>query len=190
MNMKNLKSFFFVMLVISTGSSFAQSEAEMKAWQAYMTPSENHKILAKDVGTWKTEMSSYMDPKAAPIKSVGTAETSMILGGRYQQTNFKGDMMGMPFEGISLLGYDNNKKVFVNSWIDNMGTGMLVLEGKWDQPGKKVTYVGQCVDPMTGKNMKVRQVVTIESEKSQFMEMFMTRDGKEAKSMELRMTKM
>ncbi|MEJ7646212.1 MAG: DUF1579 domain-containing protein [Chryseolinea sp.] len=188
--MKNLKSILFV-LVICTGPAFAQSEAEMKAWQAYMTPSDNHKTLAKDVGSWKTEMSSYMDPKAAAIKSVGTAETSMILGGRYQQTVYKGDMMGMAFEGISILGYDNTKKVFVNSWIDNMGTGMMVLEGEWDQPGKKVIYLGKCVDPMTGKDMKVRQVVTIENEKSQYMEMFMTQEGgKEEKTLELRMTKM
>ncbi len=188
--MKNLRPLFFVILVMHAGSSFAQSEAQMKAWQAYMTPSENHKMLAKDVGKWKTEMSSYMDPNAPAIKSVGTAETSMILGGRYQQTVYKGNMMGMQFEGISVLGYDNTKKVFVTSWIDNMGTGMMVLEGKWDQPGKSVTYLGKSVDPMTGKDIKVRQVVTIESEKSQYMEMFMTTDGKETKSMELRMTKM
>ncbi|MBK9333372.1 MAG: DUF1579 family protein [Ignavibacteria bacterium] len=29
------------------------------------------------------------------------------MGGRYQQGKHTGDMMGMPFEGMSLLGYDN-----------------------------------------------------------------------------------
>jgi len=187
--MKNLKYLLLSFLLVCAGQGFAQSEAQMKAWQAYMTPSENHKILAKDVGIWKTEMSSYMEPNAPAIKSVGTAETSMILGDRYQQTVYKGDMMGMPFEGISVLGYDNTKKVFVNSWIDNMGTGMMVMEGKWEKPGKTITYLGKCVDPMTGKDMKVRQVVTIENEKSQYMEMFMTESGKERKTLELRMTK-
>lgn len=27
----------------------------------------------------------------------------------------------MPFEGISTLGYDNAKKTFFSTWIDNMG---------------------------------------------------------------------
>jgi hypothetical protein len=35
----------------------------------------------------------------------------------------------MPFEGISTLGYDNAKKTFFSTWIDNMGTGMMVMEG-------------------------------------------------------------
>ena len=188
--MKYLKFLLIAFLLVYTGEIFAQSEAEMKAWQAYMTPSENHKVLAKDAGKWKTEMTAYMDPKAAPIKSVGTAETSMILGGRYQHMVYKGEMMGMPFEGISVIGYDNAKKVFVNSWIDNMGTGMMVLEGKWDKPGKTLTYTGTSVDPMTGKDIKIRQVVTIENDQSQSMEMYMTHDGKEIKTMDLKMTKM
>lgn len=188
--MKNQKNLLVVFLLMCALQGFAQSDAQMKAWQAYMTPSDNHKVLAKDVGMWKTEMTSYMEPNTPPIKSAGTAETSMLLGDRYQQTVYKGDMMGMQFEGISVLGYDNTKKVFVNSWIDNMGTGMMVLEGKWEKPGKTITYLGKCVDPLTGKDMKVRQVVIIENEKSQYMEMFMTENGKERKTMELRMTKM
>jgi hypothetical protein len=193
--MKKIESILLAFLLVFTGQSFAQSDAKtktdakIKAWQAYMTPAENHKALSNDVGTWKTEITSYMEPNTPPVKSVGTADISMILGDRYQQSIYKGDMMGMPFEGISILGYDNSKKVFVNSWIDNMGTGMMVMEGKWDATGKIITFTGTCVDPTTGKDMKVRQVLNIENEKNQYMEMFMTENGKERKTMELRMTK-
>lgn len=189
-NLKYFKSLLVALMMIYAGHSFAQSEAEQKAWQAYMTPGENHKTLAKDVGSWKTEMSSFMEPGKPPVKSMGTAEVTMIMDGRYQQSVYKGDMMGMPFEGISVVGYDNAKKTFVNSWVDNMGTGMMYMEGKWDKSGKTVTYLGTSVNPMTGKDMKVRQVLTFESDKSQYMEMYMTENGKETKSMELRMTKM
>lgn len=188
--MKKLKSILLACLVAYAGQCFGQSDEKMKAWQAYMTPSENHKTLAKDVGKWKTEITSYMEPGAPPVKSEGTSEVSMILGDRFQQSVFKGDMMGMNFEGISILGYDNSKKIFVNSWIDNMGTGMMVLEGKWDTPGKLMTFTGKCVDPVTGKDLIVRQVLKFENDKSQYMEMFMTEKGKERKTMELRMTKM
>lgn len=34
----------------------------------------------------------------------------MIFGGRYQLSNYKGNFMGMPFEGMSIMGYDNAKK--------------------------------------------------------------------------------
>jgi hypothetical protein len=161
-NLKYFKSVALAVLMVCAGQSFAQTEAQQKAWEAYMTPGENHKTLAKDVGTWKTEMSSYMEPGKPPVKSTGTAEITMIMGGRYQQSVYKGDMMGMPFEGISVVGYDNAKKAFVNSWIDNMGTGIMYMEGKWDKSGKTVTYTGTCVNPETGKDMKVRQVLTFE----------------------------
>lgn len=187
--MKEIKFTLTAMLVLCVGLAFAQSDAKMKAWLAYMTPGENHTILAKDVGSWKTEMSMYEDPNSAAVKSAGTAEISMILGGRYQQSIYKGDMGGMPFEGISIVGFDNTKKIFVNSWIDNLGTGLMVMEGKWDTPGKKITYTGKTVDPVTGKEIKVRQVLTIEDEKSQYMEMFMVENGKEYKSLELKMTR-
>lgn len=187
--MRNIKLVLLALTFIYAGQGFAQTEAQQKAWEAYMTPGENHKALAKDVGSWKTEMSSFMEPGKPPVKSTGTAEVTLIMGGRYQQSVYRGEMMGMPFEGISVVGYDNSKKAFVNSWIDNMGTGMMYMEGKWDKSGKTVTYTGTCVNPQTGKDMKVRQVITFESEKSQYMEMFMTENGKETKSMELRQTK-
>lgn len=60
----------------------------------------------------------------------------MILGGRYQQSMHTGSFNGMPFEGISLVGYDNTKKVFMSSWADNMGTGSMYMEGTWDQTPK------------------------------------------------------
>ncbi len=188
-NIKFFRSVALILLAVYSVNSFAQTEAQQKAWETYMTPGENHKLLAKDAGSWKTETSSYMEPGKPPVKSFGTAEITMIMGGRYQQSVFKGDMMGMPFEGISVVGYDNSKKVFVNSWIDNMGTGLMYLEGKWDKSGKVVTYTGKCVNPQTGKDMNIRQVFTFENDNSQHLEMYMNENGKETKSMEVRLTR-
>lgn len=30
---------------------------------------------------------------------------------------------------MSLLAYDNARKLFISTWIENVGTGMMVLEG-------------------------------------------------------------
>ena len=95
----------------------------------YMTPGEGQKLLASMDGKWTTESSFWMEENAPAQKSTGTCENKMILGGRYQQSTHKGDMSGMPFEGIGITGFDNIRKVFVNSWVDNMGTGIMYLEG-------------------------------------------------------------
>ena len=111
----------------------------------------------------------------------------MILGGRYQQANITGSFGGMPFEAMSLIGYDNMKKVFISSWIDNMGTGILNSEGPYDAATNTITLIGTQVDPMSGKEMKMRETIRMTDNNTMVMEMYTTTDGKEMKSMEIKL---
>ena len=184
--MKTTVKTFLAILIFSISTQlFAQTDAEMKAWMAYMTPGSVHEMLAKSNGEWTGDITMWMSPDAPPTKSTGTSVNSMILGGRYQQSNYTGNMMGMPFEGISVLGYDNSKKKFINSWVDNMGTGMMILEGDWDDATKTVNFKGKQTDPMTGNDMDVRETFQIIDDNNQKMEMFMTQNGNEMKTMEI-----
>jgi hypothetical protein len=132
----------------------------------------------------------WMAPGAPPSTSKGSCTNRMLFGGRYQETDFRGDFQGMPFEGRSTLAYDNAKQTFINTWIDNMGTGMMVIEGKWDEAKKCINFSGNAVDPMTGKDMPVREVFTIKDDNHQMMEMWMPDEsGKEFKTMEIRFTR-
>ncbi len=97
--------------------------------------------------------------------------------------------MGMPFEGISVTGYDNAKKIFVNSWIDNMGTGMMYLEGSWDDQNKSINFKGKTVDPVTGNDIPVREIIRFPDDNTQVMEMYMTANGTEFKGMEIKFTR-
>jgi hypothetical protein len=188
--LNNMKKIFFFLLAASlTTTLSAQTEAEMKAWQEYMTPGEVHKMLQKSEGTWNGEITMWMAPGQEPTKSKGTAKNEMILGGRYLQGVNKGDFMGMPMEGISLTAYDNAKKKFYSTWIDNFGTGIMTMEGTWDAKKKAIHFKGTMTDPMTGKDVKVRETFTFIDDNTQFMEMWMESNGKEFKSMEIKYTK-
>lgn len=166
-------------------------EKMQKAWMAYSTPGEQHKELAKCDGNWKAAVTHWMMPGSEGMKSDGTCTNKMIMGGRYQLTEFKGNFMGMPFEGMGILGYDNAKKVFNNSWVDNMGTGVMTMEGKWDAKTNSITFKGMMVDPMTGKDCKVREIFKMIDDSKQIMEMYApTPDGKgEFKTMEIVFTR-
>ncbi len=166
------------------------SAAKMKAWMDYMTPGEPHKMLAASDGKWKTESTMWMEPGAPPQTSTGTAVNKMIMGGRYQRMSYSGNMMGQPFEGESITAYDNAKKMFVNTWIDNMGTGVMQMEGPWDEATRSMTLKGACKDPVTGKQTTMREVYRIIDDKHHEMEMYSTVDGKESKTMEMKMTRM
>lgn len=183
------KIFFFLLAASVTITLNAQTEAEMKAWQEYMTPGEVHKMLAKTEGTWTGEITMWMAPGQEPVKTKGTAKNEMILGGRYLQGVNKGDFMGMPMEGISITAYDNAKKKFYSTWIDNFGTGIMNMEGTWDAKKKAIHFQGTTVDPMTGKDMKVRETYTFIDDNTHLMEMWMEQNGKEFKSMEIKYTR-
>lgn len=165
------------------------SIAEQKAWMAYGTPGEAHKMMADEVGTWSNEMTFWHEPNGKPMKATSNSDIKMILGGRYQEMNYKGDMMGMPFEGRSTLAYDNTTKEYTSTWIDNMGTGLMVMKGTYDPATKTINLKGEMVSPIANKAVPMRETYTIVDGKTRKMEMFDTKDGTEYKSMEIIMTK-
>jgi hypothetical protein len=172
-------------VIIFTGSTNAQDD-NMKKWMDYMTPGDMQKMLTKGTGTWKMKTTWWMAPGTEPTVSEATAVSEMILGGRYLSTKVTGNMMGMPFEGYSLEGYDNAAKTFMTTWVDNMGTGIMYMTGTWDEASKQINYTGKTIDPMTGKWCDVRQVVTYNSDGTTKMEMYGPGpDGKEFKTMEI-----
>lgn len=190
--MKRLTLTIYTILALgffSQLSAQTDQDAAMKAWMSYMTPGDVHKMLAKDDGEWNEEITVWMAPGAPPTKNTATVSNKMILGGRYQESKHTGNFMGMPFEGYGLIGYDNAKKVFVSSWVDNMGTGIMTMEGKWDDKTKTIHFMGKVTDATTGKETPVRETFSYIDNNKQKMEMFMTQEGKEYKSMEIIFTR-
>lgn len=165
------------------------SATQMKMWMEYATPGDMHKMMASWDGKWESESTYWEDEKKPPQKSTGTCENKMIMGGRYQESVHKSKMMGMEFEGHGTLAYDNAKKVFMSSWIDNMGTGMMYMEGPYDAAAKTVTLKGTWDDPFKGKT-EVREVFKIVDDKHQEMVMYGTpQGGKEFKWMEMKFSR-
>jgi hypothetical protein len=140
----------------SMGMSKEQMDAMMKA----MAPGEMHKSIAKMAGDWTYTNKMWMAPGQPPQESAGTMHAETILGGRYVQTVWKGNMMGEEFEGRGTEGYDNVTKQHVSSWVDNMGTGIMMSTGTCEDGGKKCTTTGTFSDPMTGGESTMKSVVT------------------------------
>ncbi|MGB5287812.1 MAG: DUF1579 domain-containing protein [Ignavibacteriaceae bacterium] len=175
----------FSLFIIS--NVFAQEggeqSQEMQAWMEYMTPGPMHEMMAKTAGEWKVNTKYWMDPAGEPMETEGKANVEMILGGRYMKSTHTGTMMGMPFEGINLQGYDNATGEFTAIWIDNMGTGISVSKGKYDEATKSINFEGSMLDPMTKEDMSFRQVVKTIDDNHFMFEMYMNYNGQEFKSM-------
>ncbi|MBL8878497.1 MAG: DUF1579 domain-containing protein [Phycisphaerales bacterium] len=175
--------------------------AMMEAWMKASTPGENHKLMEGMTGDWTyvNKMWHNPDPSAKPEESTGTATIKSMYGGRYFQGEYAGtfEMPGpdgkpqkMDFRGSSVHGYDNVTGKFVGTWIDNMGTGIMTFEGKYDAAGKSFTYTGTFDCPMQQCKVAVREVVKITDKDHHVMEWYETRPGeKERKTMEITYTR-
>ena len=167
------------------------SATAMKAWMDYATPGEPHKMMAASDGTWEGETTSWMAMGAPPSISKSTSVNKMIMDGRYQVTEFSGDMMGMPFKGMGILAYDNSKKLFTNTWIDNMGTGIMMMEGPWDEATKSMTMTGKYTNPANGMECEMKETFRMIDNDNQVMEMWGPDQatGKQYKTMEIKFTR-
>lgn len=164
-------------------------EEEMAAWMAVATPGPEHARMAEDAGDWNVAVKAWMAPDAPPEESTGTAKIYMILDGRFQVMEHHGSMMGMPFEGMGVTGYDNFQKKYVGTWCDSMGTMIMTTEGTADASGKVVTSRSRFKDPL-GRDCTMRMVGTHVDADHMTFDMYGSTGGKpETKMMEMRYTR-
>ena len=174
------------------------NDAEMmKQMMELSTPNENHKLLGQLAGNWNYTVQMWMAPGAPPQKSTGKGVTKAIMGGRYYLTNATGKMkmpgpdgkmQSITFKGMGIDGYDNVHKNFVSSWVDNMGTGILMSTGTYDPASKAFTYTAE-EEMVPGTKTKVREVIKLVDKDHHTFEWYEERGGQEVKTMEIDYTR-
>lgn len=170
--------FFAVLALCSLKTADAQ----------FVTPSPEHEVLKKDVGTWEATTKMWMgpdgspDPSAEPSVSKGT-EVNRMLGDFWLISTFKGDFGGMAFEGHSTMGYDPQKKAFVGSWTDSVSPYAMHMTGSYDASTETMTLKSKGIG-MDGKETTGKMTVKYSAD-GRVMTMYDIVDGKEIKTMEV-----
>jgi hypothetical protein len=152
----------------------ADMQEMMKKFAEIATPGEAHKHLGQFVGKWDTFTRMWWEgPGKPPAESKGASEIKWIMDGRFLLEESTGQVMGMPYRAMSITGYDNFKKKYVVSYIDNMGTALYTGEGKFDAANKVLTSYGKMDDPMTGEHDKtVKYVISTAGKDKYVFEIF------------------
>jgi hypothetical protein len=172
--------------LLASAAAFAadapqQMSPEQKAMMDKMTkaatPGAPHALLTKMAGDWTCAVKYQSDPSQPAQESQSTATITTLMDGRYIQEVDAGQMMGMPFTGMGLDGFDNVSGKYVSIWIDNMGTGIMTSVGTADASGKVITWIGTMNDPVTGKPAKSRMVTTVIDDNHHTFEMYGTPPG-------------
>jgi len=173
-------------------SAQTSPQDQQKAMEAYMKAgavTENHAYLKRFAGSWTAKTTMWTVPGQPPTAGGGSFEGRLIMGGRFVALDFRGTMMGMPFEGFQLTGYDNMQKKYLTLWVDNTSTSFFMLAGGRDVKTDTLNQTGEWADPMAGTT-KVRAVIRFVNADEYVWEQFMVLpDGKEFKSMEMRCTR-
>lgn len=158
--------------------------AEMQAYMQAGALGPQHEMMAQRVGTFDVTIKSWMDPAAPPMESKGVATRTLHMGGRVMHEEFEGDMMGMPFTGLSRSGFDNVSGKYWSTWTDSMSTGIMVSEGECDEE-ENCTFVGTHNDPIRGTVTNRYETKWGSADEQHFAMYGPGRDGAEVKMMEM-----
>jgi hypothetical protein len=163
----------------------ADKQEMMKKVEAAGTPGSAHKALQSLEGNWKAEVKCWMDPAGAPDVTSGSAKASLTFNGRFLEEEFHGQMMGKPFTGKTLLGFDNIKQTFNSVWMSDNQTSMFISEGKADGGNKVITLEGKANCPASGRrDIPMKTVLRIVNPNQHVFEMYDGSKGN-AKTMEI-----
>jgi hypothetical protein len=125
-------------------------------------PGPEHAMLAKDAGTWDATVTDYMSGKPAVSKGV---DVRRMVGALWEVVDTTSEMGGKPFFGHGITGYDQDKKKFVGTWVDSMGTAISPWEGTYDAATKKLT--GTMTMSMGGTQMTATLVTEYKDDNTQ-----------------------
>ena len=167
-----------------------EQKAEMEAYMKAGTPGAPHKALASTAGNYDLKIKHWHEPGGPAMEESGTATRSIALDGRVLVEQVKSSMMGMPYTGHGMTGFDNVTGKYWSTWNDSMSTGIMVTEGACDAQGKTCTFTGSWNDPIKKAPVKARMTTRWTSPTTEVFEMYGPgKDGKEFKMMEITYTK-
>ena len=140
----------------------AYNDPKMAAMMKYSNPGPEHGVLRQLEGDWDQQVKWRMGPDKPWMTSKSECENEFVLGGRYIQQNIESEEEdGFKYKAIAYIGYDNYKKKYVATWIDNMSTMIGSGEGAYEPTTRTFTFHGTIPDFETGRNKYYRSVLTI-----------------------------
>jgi hypothetical protein len=154
------------------------TEEEIQQFVESQTPGAAHGKLEPLVGRFEAHVLHWSSPDQPPSESTGVLENSWALGKRFILSQYHGEEMGQPFEGLGLMGYDTSKQKYVGNWADSMSTALWPTgSGDVNDDGDAFTLSRVMTDPLSGLLVKIRDVTTIVDANHLTYEMFATYPG-------------
>jgi hypothetical protein len=140
------------------------------AQQMGAAPQPEHQALSVLAGNWKGSMTLQL-PGMEPMKGELTRSARLDMNGLWLISDYEGTMMGAPFRGHSIWGFDPAKKKQVEVWVDSFRSSVSQIEGDYDPSQQTWTKWTDGVHPVTGQKVRERHTVALKPDGTFFMEL-------------------
>ena len=114
-----------------------------------MVPGDEHMELARQVGEWSAKL-RYEVAGMGPVTSGDHESSKMIMNGWFLESHYKGNMMGQPWKGRRIMGFDQRTKEYVEVWISEMSSEVSIHRGRKGPKGI-IHLRGKSLNVNTGK---------------------------------------
>jgi hypothetical protein len=131
------------------------------AQAAIASPGPEHKRLAALEGTWDQEVKLWMAPGQNPVTFKGTAQNTMILGGRFLQTQSKFGGEGFQAEALLIMGFDRRSNQYTEVDFDSQGTYYVTGAGPFDSARNAIVLSGEETQPGGAPVNKFDTIITV-----------------------------
>ena len=125
--------------------------------------------LHADCGTWDADFKMEI-PGTPAMTSKCREVITPICGGKWTWSDFRGEIMGAPFEGHALVGFDSKADRIVSFWFDSMNGACMRTDGTYDPKKQTFAMNGTCYDEQ-GKRGPVASTSTVTGKDARVMRM-------------------
>ena len=129
----------------------------IKKWRLIQKPGENHYLFKQMIGEWDVRLVFHGGGNIWESKC--KARNELIHGGRFLIENIvgeiyapddSGEMRTEAYSSTKIIGYDNYKKAYCGSFVENQNSYMLNFIGRKPLRGQsnKIEFFGLSDEPM------------------------------------------
>ena len=155
-------------LIASTPLHAEEAPAQLNAESAKT-------ILAMEEGTWDADISFPSNEPGKPDeKAKGVQVNRLRSGGMWIINEFS--VVGTPYEGTGIWGFDWTKGRFSGIWVDNNDQQIRMDDGRWDEANKTMTWSANLAQP-NGAWMRLLFTEKFEGPVRRFEMVALTRKG-------------
>lgn len=146
-------------------------------------PTKQHALLERWVGTWN----ATFDMPAAGVSGSKAVLERKLVGKLWIVDDYRGELMGLPFHGHGITGYDPEKQKFVGAWVDAWTDRMVTLEGTYDEATKTLRCEVPGKNPMTGEDqIEIHETKVIDDDTQHFRMLWPGEGGEYFEAMTIR----